>query len=120
MGEFSELKINKKDTLIVPETIRGVCLWKLPDDCHGGGYIASEPGVYLCMEGVIGDKRVEAKMREAAIYWLGEDVGEPYWHRGGRKVTGSEHDDQMERLQSGYIPDWEEEWREATREGRVK
>lgn len=91
----------------------------MPEETYGGGYLASEPGLFLAMEGRVGDASVEAKMSEAAHFWLDapmhEYVGKPKWMPGHRKVTQNEHDDQMERLQDGQIPDWEEEMRLAVK-----
>jgi len=85
--------------IYVPESIWGVCVWRLPS-----GEFFGDGNGYLSMEGVRGDGRVEYKMRKAAAYWLGEGVGEPVWLEG-RKVSNMEWDDQNDRLLSGKIPD---------------
>lgn len=113
--------MNNSKAMWVPESRWGVCLWELPTDhSSGGGYIASGPGEFLCMEGPVNSPSVEALMREAAIHYLGEDIGKPHWIPGSRKVTSNERDDQMERLLDGKIPDWEEEWKLALKDGNVK
>lgn len=86
--------------LIIPESAYGVCVWEFPD----GTCFGNNDGV-LSMEGIIGDKKVEAKMSEAALYWLGENEGRPKWVSGARKVTMDEWEDQNERLLDGKIPD---------------
>lgn len=92
--------MSKSRKIIIPESAWGVCLWETEE-----GYISSEHGVYLSMEGWMGDKKVEDKMKAAAQYWYGDNDGRPHWISGARKVTHSEHDDQMERLIDGKIPD---------------
>lgn len=69
------------------------------------------------MEGVRGDQRVEAKMRNAATYWLGETIGEPFWIEG-RKISDSEWEDQNERLHDGKIPDPVDEMRQLMNKGK--
>ncbi len=85
----------------------GVCLWKTPD-----GFISDGDG-YLSMEGVIGNRIIESKMRAAAKYWTGEDNGEPKWFPGYRKITQMEYEDQMARLIDGEIPDEQDAARQA-------
>lgn len=92
--------INPKRVISVPESAYGVCLWQMPD----GSYLGSD-GHYLSLEGVIGDHRVEQKMRQAAEYWLESTDGQPAWISGARKVTDDEYDDQSARLRDGLIPD---------------
>jgi hypothetical protein len=89
----------KSRKFIVPEHSYGVCLWDVD-----GAYLSDGDG-FLSMEGVVGDKRVEDKVREAAYYWLEEKIGSPVWIRGGRKITADELDDQNARLLAGKIPD---------------
>jgi hypothetical protein len=69
-----------------------------------GSYFGAD-GKYLSLEGVMGDSRVEHKMRKAAYYWIGEEIGKPAWISGARKVTDMEYDDQNERFLDGKIPD---------------
>lgn len=92
--------IGPKKVVAVPESAYGVCLWQMPDE----SYLADGP-YYLSMEGVMGDYRVEEKMRKAAHYWLGREGGRPAWISGARKVTDDEYDDQSARLRDGLIPD---------------
>lgn len=119
------MELKRKNAMWVPESVRGICLWEVPTE-HGNGFLAEEPGVFLCIEGVINDKSVEAELEKSARYWLqagpNDYIGKPYWISGARKVTNNEHDDQMERMLNGDIPDWEEEMRlavqNATKKGR--
>lgn len=92
--------IGPKRAIAVPESAYGVCMWQLPD----GTYLSDGP-YYLSMEGVMGDARVEAKMRKAAYYWMDAEIGQPAWVSGARKVTDDEYDDQSARLRDGLIPD---------------
>ena len=86
----------------------GTCLWE--DD--EGKLLGDDDGRFLSLDGYVGDIHIEIKMRKAAQYWMGEEFsGKPRWLFGARKVTDSEHDDQMERLLDGKIPDWEEDVR---------
>jgi hypothetical protein len=89
----------KPKAIVVPESAYGVCVWDVD------GQLLSDGDGYLSLEGVMGDYRIEARMREAAHYWLGEAIGEPRWISGARKITQSEYEDQMERLKAGKIPD---------------
>lgn len=99
--------------LIVPESAYGVCVWEFPD----GTCFGNDEGV-LSMEGLIGDKRVEAKMHEAAEYWLGENDGRPKWVSGARKVTLTEWEDHNERFLDGRIPDPVDQVRQLMAKGK--
>lgn len=103
------MALEKKRALVVPESTKGVCIWKFSN-----GYVADNDNNYLSLEGVIGDTRVEERMREAVRSYLGDEIaiqGEPKWISGARKITDSEYEDQMDRLQSGKIPDEVEEYK---------
>lgn len=98
--------MNAKKGLWVPENYRHkwLCLWS----DENGRIIVNEDREYLCAESwTKGDETVEARMREAAVYY-GITLGKPVWVPG-RKVTANEWDDQMERYIDGKIPDWEQE-----------
>src|SRR5689334_8978978 len=101
------MKIKNIGGMVVPEHVWGVCLWEMPS----GGYISDGDG-YLSCEGYINDKRVEQKMREAAKYWTGNAFGQPVWFAGYRKITDSEYEDQVERMEAGKIPDPVDELRQ--------
>jgi hypothetical protein len=64
------------------------------------------------MEGMIGDKRIEAKMLEASRYWLGNDYGRVEWFPGYRKISDDEWEDQQARFIDGKIPDEQDEARQ--------
>jgi hypothetical protein len=59
----------------------------------------------LSAEGFVGDKDIEKRVAQAARYWTGSTDGRISWVHGARKVSGSERDDQVERLNEGLIPD---------------
>jgi hypothetical protein len=90
----------KNKGLHVPKEIFGVCIWIMPD----GKPLSDGDGV-LCAEGLLDDKNIERQVAEAAKYWTGSDEGYATWVGGARKVTGSERDDQAERLANGLNPD---------------
>jgi len=80
-----------------------LCLWR----DEQGKYIVNEDYEFLCTETIKkGDKDVEEKMREAARSF-GIDGGQAVW-RKGRKITKTEWEVQMERMQDGKIPDEQE------------
>jgi hypothetical protein len=99
-----------KRMIAVPESSYGVCLWRMPN----GDYFGAD-GRYLSMEGVLGDARIEEKMRQAAYYWIGDSIGQPAWVSGARKVSDDEYDDQSARLRDGQIPDEVDAYRQALR-----
>ena len=90
---------NKPRHFIVPEHTYGVCVWEVD-----GAYLSDGDG-FLSLEGLIGDQRIEKRMRDAAKYWLGTTEGQPKWLPGARKVTSDEYEDQNARLLDGKIPD---------------
>ena len=98
---MSDQFIKKGKRLYVPQAAFGVCVWKMPD----GGIIADADGAYLCAEGMINDPKVEGFVREAAKYWTQSDEGYAMWIDGARKVSASEREDQVERLNNGLTPD---------------
>ena len=98
----------KPKALLIPETSMGVCLWDM-----GNKQFLSDGNGFLSLEGVVGDIRVEEKMRKAAHYWLGEAKGKPHWITGARKVSDDEYYEQLDRLKAGMIPDPVDELRQA-------
>jgi hypothetical protein len=94
----SDIVKNKK--LWVPPRSYGVCIWIMPD----GKPLSDGDGV-LSAEGFVGDEAIEKRVAEAAKYWTGSTEGEVAWVHGARKVSASERDDQVERLQNGLNPD---------------
>lgn len=94
----SDIVKNKK--LWVPPRTYGVCIWIMPD----GKPLSDGDGV-LSAEGFVGDKDIERRVTEAVKYWTGSTEGELAWVHGARKITASERDDQVERLNDGLIPD---------------
>jgi hypothetical protein len=95
-----------------PDMDWGLCLWQLPD----GTYVQDDDGNYLsCGPCKIGNKKAMKNMI-AAIRSLGVTTGKPFWLPGFRKISDSEHDDQMERLLEGRIPDAADLYRQAVEE----
>lgn len=107
---------DKSKVTRVREVNYGVCLWEMPD----GSYLGDGDNNFLSLDGLMGDFWVESKMRKAAIYWAGEEaaMGRPAWMEGARKLTDSEYDDQKARMESGMIPDWEDEARQVILRGK--
>tara|TARA_B100000902_G_C26978947_1_gene749262 strand:- start:7 stop:354 length:348 start_codon:yes stop_codon:yes gene_type:complete len=98
---MSDQYIKNGKRLYVPQSAFGVCVWKMPD----GGIVADADGNYLCAEGMMNDPKVEKHVAEAAKYWTGSTDGQVMWIDGARKVSASERDDQVERLNQGLTPD---------------
>jgi hypothetical protein len=92
--------INSK-SIVVPESAYGVCYWEKED----GELIYDADMNLLCAQGLVGDRRIEKAVAEAAAYWTGSPLGSIKWYRGARKVSHSELEDQMDRLLSGYVAD---------------
>lgn len=91
----------KPKSVVVPESSFGVCYWEKDN----GELIYDADMNLLCAQGIVGDKRVEKAVTEAAVYWTGSSLGSIRWYRGARKVSHSELEDQMDRLLSGYVGD---------------
>ena len=87
--------------IIIPESAFGVCFWETEDGLplHDVDYNM------LCAEGLIGDTNVEKRVKEAALYWSGNSSGNIRWVRGARKISGSEYEDQKDRLKNGLVAD---------------
>lgn len=92
-----------KNLEVIPEDSYGVCLWCMPD----GSFLGDDEGRFLSLYGELDDFIVEEKMRQAAVYYIGPEanLGQPVWSSGSRQISDNEHDDQMERLLEGKIPD---------------
>jgi hypothetical protein len=104
--------LKQRNRSLVVESSYGVCLWEID-----GKYLSDGDG-YLSMEGFIGDREIEAKMQEAAYYWLDERLGHAKWVPGARKISEMEWEEQNDRLLSGLIPDPVEEIRQRIRRGK--
>jgi hypothetical protein len=90
----------KNSSMWLPERSFGVCIYFTNED-----QALSDGDGVLCAEGIIGDGKVEKKVLEAGKYWTSEDGGYVKWVAGGRKVSASEREDQMERLLNGLVAD---------------
>jgi hypothetical protein len=96
-----ELDIVKKKKIWVPPRTWGVCIWVLPN----GKALMDADGNALSAEGFVDDPKIESKVAEAGKYWSGSDEGYVAWIHGARKVSQSEREDQIERLNDGLMPD---------------
>ena len=90
----------KNSSMWLPERSFGVCVYFTSE-----GQALSDGDGVLCAEGIVGDDKVEKKVLEAGKYWTSEDNGYVQWVAGGRKVSSSEREDQMERLLNGLVAD---------------
>lgn len=106
-----------KNVEVIVEDLTGVCLWMMPDNACLG----DDEGRFLSMEGNLYDPLIEAKMRDAAVHYLGYEAleGYAYWMPGSRKITDNESDDQMERFLDGHIPDPVDSTKQLQRKGIV-
>ena len=99
-----------KTTEVQSDSPYGVCLWEMPDGgCLGDGER------FLSLNGRVGDKNVEARMRKAVIHYMGDATGQPKWMPGRRQVSDMEYDVQNERFANGLIPDEAEAARQIMR-----
>jgi hypothetical protein len=87
----------------------GVCLWQLPD----GTYVMEDGNYLVCGPALIGNKKAEYNMTRAARS-CGVTEGKPFWLPGFRIISDAEHDDQMERLLEGKVPDAADIYRQVT------
>lgn len=90
----------KNSSMWLPERSFGVCVYFTNE-----GQALSDGDGVLCAEGIIGDKKVEEKVLQVGKYWASEDGGYVQWVAGGRKISASEKEDQMERLLDGLVAD---------------
>jgi len=106
-----------KNIQVVTEDLYGVCLWQMSD----GACLGDDEGRMLSLEGHMSDPKVEGRMRDSAVSYLGSEalLGKPLWMSGSRKLTDNEHDDQMERMIDGYIPDPVDSVKQLLRGGAV-
>ncbi len=92
--------IKPKRVTVVQETEYGLYYWELPS----GRRLSDGEGRFLCAEGKAHDVTIMKDMAIAAASY-GYPDGKCVWVPGDRKVTDNMHDDQMERLLDGKIPD---------------
>ncbi len=62
-------------------------------------------GNALSAEGFVDDLSIETRVAAAGKYWSGSDEGNVAWIHGARKVSQSEREDQIARMNDGLIPD---------------
>ena len=98
--------MDRKLTVVENDYPYGVCVWRDED----GDILADADNNFLSIDGYCGDQKVEAKMEQAARYWMGASFsGSPAWISGARKISDDEFDDQNERLLVGKVADPYEE-----------
>lgn len=92
---------NKKrpQTQIVNEVAYGTYIWQLPS----GNYLGNENGEYLSIYCLKSDLKARAQLRAAAES-LGFPEGKPVFMPGAEKISQSEWEDQVARLEAGKIP----------------
>ena len=105
----------KNSSMWLPERSFGVCVYFTNE----GQALTDGDGI-LCAEGIMGDSKVEKKVLEAGRYWTTEEDGYVKWVAGGRKISSSERDDQMERLLDGNVADPFEDMFDAHFHGRKR
>jgi len=91
----------KSKNIWVPERAHGVCVYFTSKD----EALSDGDGGVLCAEGLMYDLDVERRVLEAGRYWSGDADGLVKWVAGARKISASEKDDQVERLNDGLIAD---------------
>lgn len=96
-----ELDIVKNKKIWIPPRTWGVCIWVLPD----GKALMDSDGDALSAEGFVDDPEIEAKVAAAGKYWSGSEEGSVAWIHGARKVSHSEKEDQVDRMNNGLMPD---------------
>ncbi len=96
-----ELDIIKNKKIWVPPRTWGVCIWVLPS----GKALMDADGNALSAEGFVDDLSIETRVAAAGKYWSGSDEGNVAWIHGARKVSQSEREDQIARMNDGLIPD---------------
>jgi hypothetical protein len=90
----------KDKNIWVPERSYGVCVYFTAE----GEALSDGDGV-LSAEGIMYDLSIEKRVLDAGQYWSGDTDGLVKWVAGARKVSSSERDDQVERLNDGLIAD---------------
>jgi hypothetical protein len=97
---MSEGILVPKQVMDYPDVGFGVCVWEL----ERGVYLKNGEGDYFCVQGRVGDLRLEQRMIDAVKSNF-DLKGRPVWFPSFRKITTSEWEDQMERLLDGKVPD---------------
>lgn len=95
MGKIKNMRVTE-----VEEYDYGVYVWEMPD----GRIVANEEGEYMSIQAKRNDIKAIMALTKAAEYY-GCSAGKPKFLQGRRKVSQSEYEDQMERMQEGQIPD---------------
>lgn len=91
---------NKSRLKVVSQVNFGVYIWKTRD----GKALVDEDFNYLSINAFKGDLQAISKIHEAAKSF-GYGDGEAYFIEGSRKISEDEYQEQVWRLENGYIPD---------------
>ncbi len=90
----------KKKLREIDEVIFGVYVWEMPD----GKWVGDDAGHYMLIPSTKGDvNKINALTAAARSYGVIE--GRPKFLAGRRKVSDTEYEEQMARLQAGMTPD---------------
>ena len=92
--------MEKTGITVVGESELGLYLWELPD----GQYLSDGDGNLLNIPSRLGDISRMQKIAEVAKS-LGFADGRPTFAPGVRRVTESEHQEQIYRMMNGEVPD---------------
>jgi hypothetical protein len=79
----------------------GIYVWQL----ENGQIVRDEDGNYLSIQAQKGDIRRMAELTAAANTLNLPMPGHPFFLPGYRKISDEEHEEQLDRLKSGLIPD---------------
>lgn len=92
--------MEKTGITVVGESDLGLYLWELPD----GRYLGDDDGNLLNIPSRVGDVSRMNKIAQVARS-LGFAEGKPVFAPGVRRVSESEHQEQIYRMMNGEIPD---------------
>lgn len=92
--------MDKSRISVVEESDIGLYVWELPN----GMYLADDDGNLLNIPSRLGDISRMRKIAEVARN-LGYGEGTPTFAPGVRRVSDSEHQEQIYRMMNGEIPD---------------
>lgn len=92
--------LTPKGRQVVDESPLGVYVWQ----CADGEYLGDEEGRLLSINSVVGDReKINALRKVAEHYGFGD--GKAVFWSGNRKVTDEEFEEQVDRQNSGLVPD---------------
>lgn len=94
------MTINTKNIEQVQESNIGVYVWEMPD----GRIVGDDQNRFLSVESRYGDAHRIDQLRKAVRHY-GVEQGWPKFFPGHRKISDSEYEDQVERMNEGKVPD---------------